>query len=520
MQLKYSLLFLACLVSAADLSDIDELKAQLVAQQEQINQLRNMVDAQQRLLERMLPAQPAPIEQKKEPPSPHIPQQAKGLMTADAPAPDSPLTISLGQVHITPLGFVDFTAMLRNKTVASGLPTNFGALPFSDTVNGNLSEYRLSSQHSRLGARIDTRILGTNLTGYLETDFLGFVPGNATVTSNSDGLRLRLYFLDLRKDKFEGMAGQSWSLLTPGRRGISPLPSDLFSTQNLDPNYQVGLVWARDPQLRFVYHPTQTVAMAVSLESAEQYGGGSSGAAAITLPSKLVSSYSNQLNLGSGGVSIPSPNQDVIAKVAFDPSAAVHAEFAGVLRRFAFYNPLTDRSFRATGGGVSFNASLELIKNLRLYTNNYYSNGGGRYVFGLGPDLIINDDGSPSLVRAMSTVTGVEYQLQPKTLFYAYYGGAYFKRAVALDYATGLPVGFGYSGSPDGHNRAIQQATAGLSRVFWRNPSFGTLQFGAQYSYIFRNPWYAAPGHPASATLNTVYLNLRYLLPGSPPSYR
>ena len=53
------------------------------------------------------------------------------------------------------------------------------------------------------------------LLGYVETDFLGIVPGNVAVSSNSDTLRLRLFWADLRKGKFEFLAGQSWSLLTP-----------------------------------------------------------------------------------------------------------------------------------------------------------------------------------------------------------------------------------------------------------------------------------------------------------------
>jgi hypothetical protein len=33
-------------------------------------------------------------------------------------------------------------------------------------------------------------------------------------------------------------------------------------------------------------------------------------------------------------------------------------------------------------------------------------------------------------------------------LFYGYYGGAYFKKNIAIDPANGQEVGFGYTGSP------------------------------------------------------------------------
>ena len=109
-------------------------------------------------------------------------------------------------------------------------------------------------------------------------------PGNVPVTTNSNGPRMRLFWMDVRKSKWEILAGQSWSLLTPNRKGLSPLPAEIFSTQNIDPSIQVGLTWARDPQFRVVYHANKTVTFGVSLEAAEQYGGGSAGAGQITLP--------------------------------------------------------------------------------------------------------------------------------------------------------------------------------------------------------------------------------------------
>ncbi len=84
-------------------------------------------------------------------------------------------------------------------------------------------------------------MLGANVIGYLETDFLGNAAGNLVQTSNSDTLRLRLFWVDLRKSKWEVLGGQSWSLLTPNRKGISPLPGDIFYTQDTDTNYQAGL---------------------------------------------------------------------------------------------------------------------------------------------------------------------------------------------------------------------------------------------------------------------------------------
>ena len=71
--------------------------------------------------------------------------------------------------------------MSRDANVASGIATNFGAVPFSNTVNGNLHEHQFGAQNSRLGLRFDTKVRAATLLGYMETDFLGIVPGNVAV---------------------------------------------------------------------------------------------------------------------------------------------------------------------------------------------------------------------------------------------------------------------------------------------------------------------------------------------------
>jgi hypothetical protein len=269
-----------------------------------------------------------------------------------------------------------------------------------------------------------------------------------------------------------------------------------------------------------VYHPKAQVSMGVSVEAAEQYGGGSAGGGVITLPSALSNAYATELNNGTSTYTVPNRRPDVIGKIAFDPTIArrhMHIEFAGVLSGFRFYNPIDQKHYAAQGGGGSVNLNLELVKNFRLITNNYYSDGGGRWIFGQGPDLIIRGDGSPSLVHSASTVSGFEYQANPNLLVYAYYGGVYFGRNVAIDPANGKPVGYGYSGSPSSQNRAIQEATFGFTKTFWKDPKYGALQFMTQYSYLTRSPWHVAAGQPSSANSNMVFLNLRYLLPGAPP---
>jgi hypothetical protein len=512
-------------------ADIELLKVQLALQQKHIEQLERRLDEQKQMLEQALhisdagnTSVAANVGARSEGLDPSVTQPAPDAIkppvtSAKADDEAAPLALKLGKVYLSPVGFLDFTAFVRDRNVGSGLGTNFGSIPFSNTTSGQLSEYRSTMQNSRLGLRLDTRLRGTDALGYVETDFNGFSPTNVAVTTNSNNLRVRLFWLDVRKHKWELLAGQSWSLLTPNRQGLSPLPADVFSALNIDPNLQVGLTWSRDPQFRVVYHASHTVTMGLSLEAAEQYGGGSAGAGEITFPAALASAYGPQVNTGDFTFSVPNLHPDIITKIAFDPKLdgrALHFEFAGLLSTFKFFNPVDGQSHSAVGGGASVGINYELFKNFRLIGSGFYSDGGGRWIFGLGPDLIIKGNGDPSLVHSSSTVAGFEYQPTSKDLFDSYYGGAYIQKNTAID-ANGQLVGYGFNGSPSNNNKSVQEFTFGYTRTIWRDPNYGGLQFMTQYSYIVRHPWSVGIDQPGGAHTNIVYLNLRYLLPGAPP---
>ncbi|MBS1876500.1 MAG: hypothetical protein JSU00_25015 [Acidobacteria bacterium] len=524
-------------------AEIQQLKALLVEQQRQINELRKA------LIERnatpapaaetagspykklgevgsttpMIPPAPAPAPLS----SPVIaPQQAE----AAKPAP-TPLQLKIGETYLTPVGFMDFTGVFRDTAPGSGIGTNFGSFPYRTqaAVNGNLSEFKMSPQNSRIGLRFDSKFKGINVLGYWESDFLGGVGnppvGNAAVSTNSYPLRLRLYWVDLKKDKWEILGGQTWSLLAPGRNGISPLPGDVFYSQVIDVNYTVGVPCCRFPEFRVVYRPTKNVAAAFALDNPEQYVGGSGGGGTITLPSGLSSSYGSQLSNGTLTLGTPNAAPDMIAKLAVDGKMkngnAAHFEVAGLLRTFKTYLPATGQHFTAAGGGFAVNLNVEVLKGLRLLTNNYYSQGGGRYLFGQAPDVVVQSDGSLSTVKSMGTVSGFEYT-RKNTLLYAYYGGVYIDRNVVQDTTGSKPAlaGYGYSGAPNSQNKSVQQATFGFNQTMWKDPRYGAINFMGQYAYFSRNPWSLATGVPTHAYMNEIWLNLRYTLPGSAPALK
>ncbi len=432
--------------------------------------------------------------------------------------PESPLQFRIGSAYVTPVGFMDITGVWRSKTGGSSIGTNFGGIPYGNTIPANLSEFRMSMQNSRIGFRVDADVKGAHVIGYMEADYLGVDPGNVAVSSNSNSLRSRLYWVDISKGSWEFLGGQTWSLITPGRSGISPLPGNIFFSQNMDTNYQAGLFWGRIPELRFVYHPSHKVALALAIDSPEQYIGGSAGGGAITLPASASGYIGTELDNGNTTLSVANAAPDLIAKLAFDPSKHFHLEIGGVERQFRTYNPVSNIRYSATGGGGFLNLGFDLFPGFRILTNNYWSDGGGRYIFGQAPDLIVRANGSPSLVHTGSTVTGFEWGVHHSMIF-AYYGGIYVSRNAELD-TNGAPMGYGYAGSPTGQNRSIQEGTFGLNQTLWSNPHYGALNFITQYSYLTRSPWNIPTAQPRNASLNMVFFDLRYSLPGSAPAIK
>ena len=403
--------------SQAERADFAALKAQLTRQQLQIEQLRETLEEQKKLLDAALtspsagPAKPFNVGQiaSASPILPlgalkpaAIPVAAAAPQKGDQPEAASPLQVQLGAVTITPVGFMDLTNTWRSTNSGASLKTNFGNFPYNNTPQARLTEDRMSSQNSRIGFRVDGNLRGTHVLGYYEGDFVGDNAGlNNQVTSYGMTYRLRLYWANLRRGTFEVQAGQSWSLLTPNRKGLSALPGDLFYSQVVDVNYMNGLVWGRIPDIRFIAHASDKITAGIALGNAEQYIGGSGGGGTPTLPAALAASnFNNFVNNGNTNTSVPNLHPDIIAKIAFEPSSHIHFEVAGLERTFKTFMPSTQQYFTKIGGGFSVNANVEVIKNFRLITNNFWSDGGGRYLFGVAPDLIIRADGSPSLVHS------------------------------------------------------------------------------------------------------------------------
>ena len=520
---------------SARTDDITKLREQIAAQQKQLDEQRQALegarqaletaqktlDSQQRLLDRLAGAQgvpaaagaaPSAASAQSAPPAGAAPSAATPLVPGPTPTgvvvpisqAASPLAFHIGGADFTPGGFMDFSNVWRSTNIGSGVATSFSGVPFSNTAAGRMDEFRSSAANSRVTLTItESPIKGVKLTGYLEGDFYGNQPTSLFVTSNANTFRMRHFWVNVEKGKWEVLGGQTWTLMTPNRVAVSPVSTNVFVGLGEDSNYMTGLVWGRPGQLRVVYHPSKQWSLAASIENPEQF---------VTTATTLPAFAATQVDNGSLS-STPNVRPDIVAKMAYDTQVsgkALHFELAGFSRQFRV-SPAAGKYFDAQGVGGSFDTVLEVAKNFRLIATGFYSSGGGRFIVGLAPDLVVGPDGSISPVHSMAGIAGFEYAPTSKSQFFAYYGGTYFDKNYTV-VSPGNYLGFGFPGSTSA-NRQYQEPNFGYYYTLWRNPQYGALQIIGEYAYLTRAPWYVAPETPSTAHAHMIFGSLRFTLP-------
>ena len=466
------------------------------------------------------------------------PRIAHALVLAVAAAGVSPvLAQDSDGFKVAPTGFISFTGVARSTNVgtgpssgsnSNGFGTDFGQIPYSNTVQGSMSETRFSAADTRLGLKAATKLGDVDLRGLVETDFLGSDAGNVYVSGNSHILRVRLAYLNTFSGNWEVLAGQAWSWMTPNRRGLSADPADVFTTLNVDPNMQVGLTWTRAAQIRFAHHPSKELAWGIALESPDQYV----GFAEVIYPFAFNAQLSSQFDAGNNPEA-PNRYPDVLGKIAWDPEIGgrlFHMELVGLYRTFQIStteiggsNDLSTKS--GQGGGVALNLNLEIFRDFRLIANAFASSGGGRYISGLGPDVVVKPHATGpavftatiSPVKSQSYLGGAEWGVGASDVVAAYYGVARFSENSFADVTSPIlvkpTIGLGGNNSPNSANKEIWEASADWLHTFTSQPGKGAVQGLLQLAHASRRPFFVATGAPEQAQVNMVFASLRYLLP-------
>jgi hypothetical protein len=421
--------------------------------------------------------------------------------------------LEIGPARLRIGGYLGLTGLYRSTNAGGGPGTSFGSIPYEDTVQGNVSETRLSAQSSRISLRVDAdytepRPRFRRLSGYFEMDFNGAASGTVAVTSTGVGFRLRHAFAEVQyRSPFLLAAGQAFSLMTPAKDQLSIWPSDFELSQAVDTNYLAGLIWARAPQLRFVWRPSTRFNWAVALENPEQQ----LGRGLVTLPGCCADAIESQYNTGSEELSVPNLMPDITGRVALNPTSALHLDVGGVVRLFRHTIPPYDDDFKEVGGGASLNVRFNATGRTRLLLQSAFGSGLGRYVGGLVPDVAFESDGSITPIGTMSWVVGVEQGVSSMLSLGGYYSGVSTDDTFHLD-TDGSYIGYGHPGAPNSNNRRIQELTGTASYQIARTADRGSAQLNLQASWLTREPWSQGTG-PASADSFMFFAQVRYNLP-------
>ena len=328
-------------------------------------------------------------------------------------------------------GYLGVTGIYRSTNSGGGTGTSFASIPYEDTVQGNVSETRLSAQSSRISLRVDadfpepeTRF--RRLSGYFEMDFGGTTPGTVAVTSTSVGFRLRQAFAEVQYGRtFFLAAGQAFTLMTAQKDQLSIWPSDLELSQAVDTNYLAGMIWGRTPQVRLTWRPSTRINWAVSLENPEQQ----LGKGLVVLPACCASDIDAQYNTGSDELRVPNLMTDIVTRVAFNPIKPLHVDVGGVVRVFRHTVAPYDDDFKDVGGGASINArynvtaGTKLLMQTRVRIRPRTLHRRARSRRRVSPGRL--DQGT---IGTTSWVGGVEQRISPTLSLAGYYSGAGHRR--------------------------------------------------------------------------------------------
>ena len=429
------------------------------------------------------------------------------------------LTLQLG-------GFVAAEGVFRSRNETTSIGTNFNAIPFPQVAANHESEFRLTGQQSRLSLLAHGDMGPTeHVEGYVETDFLGAAPTANNNESNSYNLRLRLFYASYDNDGIglHALAGQSWSLATLYKTGVTPHQENVPYT--IDAQYVPGFTWQRTPQFRIAKDFGDKYWLAASFETPQTvYSVGSAG-----------TGNRGTVNFSNPGVAQLDPNAnystdiapDVIVKAAADPGYG-HYELYGIAKfaqdRVSFLGE--GHGNTRFGGGVGGGTILPIIGDkLSFQASALAGYGISRYASGQLPDATIGPSGAPDLLPEVQALVGLTGHPIPAIDLYSYVGTEQLGRRSfnigAGHYGYGNPL---YSNAGCDIELSTATCTANTSGItqgtlgaWWRflKGNFGTVQSGLQYSYTRRDIFkgVTAPGGSGNASTdnNIVLFSLRYL---------
>jgi len=120
-------------------------------------------------------------------------------------------------------------------------------------------------------------------------------------------------------------------------------------------------------------------------------------------------------------------------------------------------------------------------------------------------------DGTIHLIPTSAWVAGVEYRISAALSIAAYESGVRIDHRYSVD-ADATFIGFGYPGSPNSHNRSIDEVAGVIGWQPWKISGRGSMQWNNQVARLRRTPWSVGSG-PSSAHTVMFLTQIRYNLP-------
>ncbi|MBS0581046.1 MAG: hypothetical protein JSR36_17450 [Proteobacteria bacterium] len=473
--------------------------AQLQTLKEQVQQLQKQIDQMQ--------------QQQSHPPAAQTAVAATATPPVVVEKKGSP-ALHAGPVTLTFGGFMELGTIYRNRNETADMGSNWNtAIPYPNSSNYGLDEFRMSARQSRLSLLAQGPESGSNRAeGYLEFDFLGAAPTANSNESNSYTPRLRhVYGLYTRSDVgFSLLAGQTWSMATMFKSGLKVRSEAIPLT--IDAQYVPGFNWTRDPQIRLVERFNDVVSAGLSFESPQAliFNGPN------PLPPGTVFNNPGGSLYYSGQNYSLDPAPDIIGKVAIDPGFG-HYEVYGMVRWFR--DQVAGHNDTQNGEGVGAGMILPLVHDvLDFRASGLFGNGIGRYGSAQLPDVTLKPDGHFATIRGYHVLAGLEAHPAPAWTAYLYFGEEHADSQAYTD-AGGLGYGYGsplydnsgcetLGGKCAANTKSIMQGTGG---VWWKyyQGEIGNLQMGLQYSYTKREIFPGVGGDP-DTNISVAMFSLRY----------
>jgi len=280
---------------------------------------------------------------------------------------ESPTAFHYKGITLMPGGFLEGDAVFRSHATGGDIATGFGAVPYEHADSYSLTEFYGSASASRFTLMAEGKVSWGTVRGYYETDFMGVGTATSNTQSNSYLLRQRLLYAQAETNAhWTFTVGQTWSLATESKKGITSAAVDIAVPQSGDPNYMPGFVWTRQYGFRVVKsfnkaayavaieNPQLTYAAALAgntpyavVGSAGLNSGAFNNAISSCSPSTTIVNYTNGVDSDGNNVAVPvykttnscanlanisfNKAPDLLFKAAFDPGIG-HYELFGILR--------------------------------------------------------------------------------------------------------------------------------------------------------------------------------------------